>query len=483
MRKHLSSHTVARRNRDTDVALWLAVPLALTLTLATGCGSDKDTNDGGTCQAPNVWRYQTPGCGAEAHPVCGSASQDAGLGYACGCDGEILIGFDYFKKPWSARGICPDACISPSNIIDIAGAMTPVIKGCACNPTTDGAQCVSAYGGMHPMSCVAGQWNLDRAATCTAPVDGSIDARDGGRDGGTDATDGALPLADGPIDEATDGGGTCQAPNVWRYQTAGCDAEANPVCGSAMQDAGLGFACGCDGEILVGFDYFSKPWSARGICPDACISPTHIIEVAGSMTPVIKGCACNSSTDGAQCVSAFGGMHPISCVAGQWSLDRAATCIGPVVDGGTDTVDSAMDGVTTGDGGACAAPNVWRYQTPGCGAEAHPVCGSASQDAGLGFACGCDGEILSGFDYFTKPYSARGICPDACNSPTHIIEVYGAVIKGCSCNSTTDGPACVSAFGGMHPMTCVSGQWNLDRQATCTGTQVDGGAVDGGVGG
>jgi hypothetical protein len=353
MREHLGSHAIARHDRDTDVAFWQAVSLALSLSLAAGCGSDKDTGDGGTCQEPNVWRYQTPGCGTEAHPVCGSAQQDAGLGFACGCDGEILIGFDYFDKPWSSRGICPDACVSPTNTMDFARPMFPSIKGCTCNPATDSAECVPAYGDMHAISCVAGQWSIDRAATCTGAVlDGGTDARDGGPDGGPDTVDSALLAADGPIDEATanDGGtntvdgaidgvttgdgGTCPVPNVWRYQTPGCGAEARPVCGSAMQDAGLGFACGCDGEILVGFDYFNKPWSARGICPDACISPTHIIEVAGSMTPVIKGCACNSATDGPECVSAFGGMHPITCVAGQWNLDRQASCTGTLVDGG-----------------------------------------------------------------------------------------------------------------------------------------------------
>jgi hypothetical protein len=247
----------------------------------------------------------------------------------------------------------------------------------------------------------------------------------------------------------------------------------------------LGYACGCDGEILIGFDYFEKAWSSRGVCPDACVSPTNTTTFARPMFPSIKGCACNPATDSAACVPAYGDMHPISCVAGQWSIDRATTCTVPV-DGGTDAADGGIDGVTTGDGGTCSSPNVWRYQTPGCGAEAHPVCGSAMQDGGLGFACGCDGEILTGFDYFKKPWSARGICPDACISPTNIIDVAGSmtpVIKGCACNSSTDGPACVSAFGGMHPMTCVSGQWNLDRQAACTGTQVDGGTLDGGAGG
>jgi hypothetical protein len=75
-------------------------------------------------------------------------------------------------------------------------------------------------------------------------------------------------------------------------------------------------------------------------------------------------------------------------------------------DGGTDSgVDATPD-----DGGECLPPNVWRYQTAGCGADAHPVCGSASGDACFIARCGCDGQTIDGCDFTTKPFSFTGAC-------------------------------------------------------------------------
>ena len=369
MSKQPNLRRIPRRFHDIDVAVWLAAPFVLTVGVAMGCGSDsspqtpthdagldqktlpRDTippdsdtgpgapdapmlevasegpdapalevasegplgDDGGSCQAPNVWRYQEPGCGAEAHPVCGSAMQDAGLALACGCDGETLMGFDYYDKPWRARGLCPDACFSPTLNLEVAVA-TPSIKGCACDPASDTPQCVSVGGWGRALSCVGGTWKLDYLTNCSVG------------DGGTVSVDGAIDRS------ASDDGGSCQAPNVWRYQEPGCGAEAHPVCGSGMQDGGLAFACGCDGETLMGCDYYDKPWRARGMCPGACYSPTSNLEVAWA-TPLMKGCTCDPSTNGTECVSmADGKKHPVSCVAGTWSLDASITCTG--VDGG-----------------------------------------------------------------------------------------------------------------------------------------------------
>jgi hypothetical protein len=126
------------------------------------------TYDGVSCQAPRVWGYQEPGCGADAHPVCAHAVQDACLRYACGCDGEILEGCDYYSKPWRSAGLCPDACFSPTRNLQYASY--PQIKGCACDPASDVPQCIQGRG---LLACVGGAWTLDPSKNCAALDAGS----------------------------------------------------------------------------------------------------------------------------------------------------------------------------------------------------------------------------------------------------------------------------------------------------------------------
>jgi hypothetical protein len=135
--------------------------------------------DGDSCQAPAVWRYQQPGCGADAHPVCGSTNEDACLRYACGCDGEILDGCDYYRKPWRSQGICPDFCVSPQTFGAIANlGYVPgelLRKGCACNPASDAPECMQMpYRGVL-LSCVGGTWTVDQSKDCA-----QLDAASGG---------------------------------------------------------------------------------------------------------------------------------------------------------------------------------------------------------------------------------------------------------------------------------------------------------------
>jgi hypothetical protein len=67
------------------------------------------TSDADVCPAPMVPRFETAGCGASAHPVCGSSVQEACAMSLCGCDGTTLEACDYPSAPWSHLGPCGPA--------------------------------------------------------------------------------------------------------------------------------------------------------------------------------------------------------------------------------------------------------------------------------------------------------------------------------------------------------------------------------------
>jgi hypothetical protein len=49
-----------------------------------------------------VWRYEQPGCGASARPVCGSPLEDLCLRLVCSCAGKVIGGCDFYGQPWRA---------------------------------------------------------------------------------------------------------------------------------------------------------------------------------------------------------------------------------------------------------------------------------------------------------------------------------------------------------------------------------------------
>jgi hypothetical protein len=181
MNRIKESVTSSRRPRDISVAVWLS-SLFFTAGIETGCGSADGTSDGGAaCNNPKVLRYQAPGCGAEAHPICGTSNEDACLSIACGCDGELLTGCDYYKAPWQSKGLCPGMCYSPTQL-DVL-SITYLVPGCACDPGTDKTQCVSVRGEWHPISCAQGAWQI-QAMACEPDTGPSLD---GGVDGAAGA--------------------------------------------------------------------------------------------------------------------------------------------------------------------------------------------------------------------------------------------------------------------------------------------------------
>ena len=139
------------------------------------------------------------------------------------------------------------------------------------------------------------------------------------------------------------------------------------------------------------------------------------------------------------------------------------------------------------DGGNCPAPKVWRYEQPGCDGQVQPICGQAGGDACLAVVCGCDGESLAGCDYFSKPYRTQGLCPGACFSPTHNLEVMGygptGFIKGCACDPVTDQSQCVSLGSTGRNFTCTGGVWNATYSESCGAATSTGGNLGSGGGG
>jgi hypothetical protein len=101
-------------------------------------------------------------------------------------------------------------------------------------------------------------------------------------------------------------------------------------------------------------------------------------------------------------------------------MDRGGDLeIDSVIDGVADRpADLALDIVSldgpdeggTYDGGPCPAGQVLRYQSPGCGADAKPVCGSSDQDACYRAVCSCKGVTISRCDYAAEPFAFFGTC-------------------------------------------------------------------------
>lgn len=222
MRKTKNISDIGPLNRGShDFRVALLSGAALLSLAVAACGSSassagpSDHLDGGgaQCLSPKTWRYETPGCGAEASPICGSTVEDGCLAIVCGCDGEILTGCDYFEKPWRARGLCPGTCYSPTANLQFAAMYPLQVPGCACDVATDRSPCVPIAGGYAPITCSQGAWQLgdwypDAAACAGGPApDASVEdlpAADAGPSNapGDGAVDAGPPVADGAAVDA-----------------------------------------------------------------------------------------------------------------------------------------------------------------------------------------------------------------------------------------------------------------------------------------
>jgi hypothetical protein len=212
--------------------------------------------------------------------------------------------------------------------------------------------------------------------------------------------------------------GTCPSGQVLRYESAGCGAAAKPVCGSPTQDACYRAVCSCQGQTISCCDYAPEPFASFGACTI-------------DSGPVDSGpdLAHDQALPDSDRIDSVDGGHdkaspdmPNESI--DLSLDRPLDRpIDVTVDGSLDgerldvSGDVGIDGVidSSYDGGACPAGQVLRYESPGCGVDAKPVCGSPSQDACWRSVCSCKGVTISRCDYATEPFASFGSC-DA-NSP------------------------------------------------------------------
>jgi hypothetical protein len=80
-------------------------PILCLVILLAACDDDdsqnvvRDLSVSSSCTAPNVLRYEQPGC--DAKPVCGSAGMDLCARPVCSCTGKVLIGCDYYAEPFT----------------------------------------------------------------------------------------------------------------------------------------------------------------------------------------------------------------------------------------------------------------------------------------------------------------------------------------------------------------------------------------------
>jgi hypothetical protein len=279
-------------------------------------------DEGATCDSP----LMAGSCG----PCTNTGGP--GNGYTCVCRAQrwqcalVSVGSNACDPP---RCLDPSLTIPyPQSCSEITWSATQV---CGCGKCQDlcssDSDCRSGYCNLNqvcraPASCPD---PYDCRASCSgicapAPGDGGLVVEVG--DAPLDA-----PADNGPDGEPVDSDG-CPAPKVWRYEQVGCDGTVQPICGQAGGDGCLAFACACDGESLGGCDYFSKPYRSTGLCPGACLSPTHNLELLDLAPNLLPGCACDPATDKPQCVPIYSGTAAMNftCVGGVWNIARATSC-------------------------------------------------------------------------------------------------------------------------------------------------------------
>ncbi len=272
----------------------MALRLTLGMTIAailSGCDdSSMAGNISSTCEAPSVWQYTAPGCGASVVPICGAATQNDCEREACSCFGRTIHGCDHFLEPFERLGACESAeAVRGTETTDSGPSQNSSARSLAeggtasrvdasTTPLGEGGTTPLAEGGTTSRADASATSRVDASATsrvdasATSRVDASatsrVDASATSRaDGGT-ATN--VDSGGGPQDASDRDGGTCVAPNVRRHTSPGCGSAAQPVCGPPVQGDCLRLACSCLGHTIMGCDYFAEAFEHTGECgPDS----------------------------------------------------------------------------------------------------------------------------------------------------------------------------------------------------------------------
>jgi hypothetical protein len=246
--------STARASIGHDISILV---LFFPLAFLTACGSSGG-GQSGTCPEGQVLRYESPGCGADAKPVCGSKSQDACYRAVCSCRGETISRCDYATEPFAYFGICP---IPDGAGPDVPSGSPDVANDVAGDLPVEGPDTTINRGGDGAVDKTGLDVSVDRGGDSVA--DGGIDGPPVG------PSDLAIDIKS-PIDGPGEGGaydsGPCPAGQVLRYQTPGCGADAKPVCGSPQQDACARPVCSCNGVTISRCDYAPEPYASAGAC-------------------------------------------------------------------------------------------------------------------------------------------------------------------------------------------------------------------------
>jgi hypothetical protein len=240
----------------------------------------------------------------------------------------------------------------------------------------------------------------------------------------------------------------CRYPNVF-YTAPGCGSSAVSICGDLPQDAcpSIEYYCGCDGqtniEVRCGISF--APFLHAGACavatstsdggvdsvPDSggCDARTY----AHYATP---GCgadavfACISAFDASPgTISSYCGCDGVTTLSYDTRLVRSPYLYAGACkpDGGPGALDVAPDGNDSGnpdgyrslvdtmpDGADCGGGRYIHYTTPGCGAQAVPLCEAPTLDAcaAIRWYCSCDGVtgVIGGCGTSNVPYLYEGAC-------------------------------------------------------------------------
>jgi hypothetical protein len=211
--------------------------------------------------------------------------------------------------------------------------------------------------------------------------------------------------------------GPCPAGQVLRYEAPGCGAEAQPVCGPAMQDACFRPVCSCNGETISRCDFASEPFASFGYCSvsDGGSPDTAEVRVDGGPCPAGQVLRYEAPGCGAEAKPVCGSPVQDACFRPVCSCNGATISRCDFASEPFASFGSCDGGVPERpevrvDGGPCPAGQVLRYEAPGCGVEAKPVCGSPVQDACFRPVCSCSGATISRCDFASEPFASFGSC-------------------------------------------------------------------------